>query len=478
MVIVVACIVAALTVPLAGGRFARVAELELRHTWAVVLAIAVQVATFSVAPGALASAGEHLHFASYALAGAFLVANRHIPGLWLVGVGGASNLAAITANGGVMPASPSALDAAGLAAGGGAEFANSAAVASPHLAVLGDVCVVAGLFVVLHVICGSRLVPAESGQFRALLRERRFARVWGAQAVSNLGDFAYSLAVGVTVVERGQGVGILATVLVVQALGGVVTGLLGGALVDRFSRRRLMIATDVARCAAVASLLLAGTPTPAHLIAVAACLGVAGALFQPALHASLPNLVRGDLLVAVNALVSATFHISVLVGPVLGGLLAARYGVEAAFALNAASFAVSAALLCGARIPQARTADAQEPPLAAIREGLTHVARRPLLRVMVGVSTAAMFAASLKQPVEPGFLIDVLGGATRDIGLATAAWGLGMVLGSALAPSAARHWARERLIAVALGCMGGAVAAAGCAAEVAAVTLLWLAGGG
>jgi hypothetical protein len=300
VLIVFACLLAVLTVPLAGGRLLRLADLELRAAWTVGAAIAIQVLVISVFPAQAGSFGQPIHLATYGLAGWFLWANRHISGLWLVGGGALMNFAAIVANGGVMPASQSALDASGLAHDKGEAFANSAAVPDAKLAPLGDVfavpeawplsnvfslgdiCIVLGLLVAMHAVCASRLVPTGNGQFLALARQRSFVRVWLAQAVSNFGDFAYSLAVAVTVVERGEGVGVLATVLIVQAVPAVLMGLLGGPLVDRFSRRRLMIGADVCRALAVGSLLLADTPSSAHILVVAASLGTFGALFQPA----------------------------------------------------------------------------------------------------------------------------------------------------------------------------------------------------
>ena len=126
-------------------------------------------------PGLLALA----HVGSYALIVAFLVANRRMPGLWLVALGTAMNVSAIVANGGVMPASRSALESAGrLPAVPPDRFLNSTVVRSPELAFLGDVfawpeplplagvfsagdvCIVVGAFVVVHQVCGSRLAAS------------------------------------------------------------------------------------------------------------------------------------------------------------------------------------------------------------------------------------------------------------------------------------------------------------------------------
>jgi hypothetical protein len=172
LVITAAALVA--SVPLAGGHLSRLSAIRLRAIWTVFLSVAIQVGITTVAPGGSHVLHVALHVISYALAAWFLVLNRGVSGLPLLGVGAALNLLAISVNDGVMPASAAALRIAGLAPSGG--FNNSALVAHPHLAFLGDVIPVpgpwpignvlsvgdlvifAGAFLVLHWSCGSRLV--------------------------------------------------------------------------------------------------------------------------------------------------------------------------------------------------------------------------------------------------------------------------------------------------------------------------------
>ncbi len=184
MLLIVTAIALLVTVPLAGGKLGRLAEIRPRAVWAVLLAAAIQVAITQ------ASGGSHalhavLHVSSYALDAYFLFANRRLAGVPLVAFGAALNVLAITANAGVMPASATALRISGIAARAG--FDNSAALAHPHLAFLGDVIPVpgpwpignvlsigdliifAGAFIVLHVACGSRLA--------GLRPRRRSARI-------------------------------------------------------------------------------------------------------------------------------------------------------------------------------------------------------------------------------------------------------------------------------------------------------------
>jgi hypothetical protein len=162
------------TVPLAGGRLGALADLRFRAPWLALLGIAAQVLIISIVPEGSTWLHHAVHLVSYGLIAGFVWANRHVPYVWLAAVGGALNLAAIAANGGVMPASADALAAAGVQQQAG-DFANSTTVAHPHLAFLGDifavpsslpvsnvysvgdvVLVVAALLAV-HCVCGSRL---------------------------------------------------------------------------------------------------------------------------------------------------------------------------------------------------------------------------------------------------------------------------------------------------------------------------------
>ena len=181
MLLVVTALALLVTVPLAGGRLSALADVRPRAIWAVLLAAAIQVAITQIA------GGSHLlhvalHVFSYVLDAYFVFANRHLKGVPLVALGAALNVLAIAANGGVMPASASAVRISGIAERAG--FDNSAALAHAHLAFLGDIIPVpgpwpignvlsigdliifVGAFVVLHVACGSRL---------ATLRARRGA---------------------------------------------------------------------------------------------------------------------------------------------------------------------------------------------------------------------------------------------------------------------------------------------------------------
>lgn len=182
MFLLAVLILAVATVPLAGGRLAALGDIPVRWPGAAMGAIALQILVISVFPDRFETAHEPLHLLSYGLAAAFIVANLRLPGVLVIGLGGALNLIAIVANGGVMPASAAAQRAAGVVASRG-EFANSAALEDPKLLFLGDifyipeeapilnntfsigdVLIALGVLILIHGICGSRLVPRWAGR--------------------------------------------------------------------------------------------------------------------------------------------------------------------------------------------------------------------------------------------------------------------------------------------------------------------------
>ncbi|MGA2924798.1 MAG: DUF5317 domain-containing protein [Solirubrobacteraceae bacterium] len=169
MILIVLAALCVISVPLAGGRLGRLAELQLRCLWLAPLALAVQVVIVTIAPGGNETLHAAIHLCTYGLAGVFLWANRRVPGIVVLAAGALLNAFVIVINGGVMPAWATAQRLAGLVEGGG--FHNSAQLAHPHLLWLGDVipvpgplpnvlsvgdCVIyLGMLVLLHRACPS-----------------------------------------------------------------------------------------------------------------------------------------------------------------------------------------------------------------------------------------------------------------------------------------------------------------------------------
>src|SRR5579883_2481097 len=180
--------------------------------------------------------------------------------------------------------------------------------------------------------------------FLRMLRRRHLAVLWLSQVLSAVGDNLYAIAVVWTAVQvAGSGAGL---VVAAQSLAGLVFGLLGGVFADRWDRRLTMTLVDLLRAAAVATLpLLAwiGALRLWQMALVAVVIGGLGALFDPALQASLPALT-GDMatLQATNGLMDITRRLARALGPSLVGVLVALLPVPQFFTLDAVSFLISA----------------------------------------------------------------------------------------------------------------------------------------
>lgn len=170
MILIVLAFLAAASVPLTGGSLGRLSSLQLRALWLPLVAVAVQVVITVIAARGNAELHRLLHLLTYVMLATFLYCNRKIPGVLVMGAGGAMNLLAIAANGGVMPAAVTAERLSGLRLRAG--FDNSAPVVHPHLLWLGDIipwpgplpnvlsigdCVIyVGMVLLLHRVCRRR----------------------------------------------------------------------------------------------------------------------------------------------------------------------------------------------------------------------------------------------------------------------------------------------------------------------------------
>jgi MFS family permease len=307
-----------------------------------------------------------------------------------------------------------------------------------------------------------------------------FRVIFGSRTVTLFGSQATEVALLVQARQLTRSafdVGLLGAVELVPL---VVFGLYGGALADRFDRRRLIRWTEAGLgCLSVALLVNAALPRPAiwPLYVIAAGLMALAALQRPSLDASVPRIVDTGQLTAASALLSLCTNASVIVGSAVGGVLAAGPGPQSVYALDAVSFAVSLAVLLRLRpLPAAAAEDRPPSPgLRSIASGVRYALGRPELVGSYLVDLAAMTFAF------PNALFPFLAAelhASWSVGLMFAAPSVG-----ALAASAASGWTGRvrrhgRAIALAAACWGAAIVGVGLAPDVTvALACLTLAGG-
>ncbi len=191
----------------------------------------------------------------------------------------------------------------------------------------------------------SRLGSLRSGP----LGVRSFRLLAGGQFTSTIGDYCYAVALPWLVLSNRGGAILLGTVLACYGVPRMVLIPVGGVLADKIGPRTVMLTADAARCVLVAALAVLATRHTISLAAlgpIAAFIGAGEGLFIPASFAIMPSLLNGERLAAGNAISTAAVQAGSLLGPALGGVLVAATGGSAwAFAIDAASFAVSALTL-------------------------------------------------------------------------------------------------------------------------------------
>jgi MFS family permease len=204
-----------------------------------------------------------------------------------------------------------------------------------------------------------------------VLRTREFRLLFSAQAVSVLGDRMVAVALAFAVLEIGGSVADVGLVLAAGTFPLVATVLVGGVVADRASRRGVMVAADLVRVAsqgAMAALLIAGAAEVWMLALLAAVSGAATGFFGPASTGLLPEVVLAEQLQPANALRTSAVSAGEILGPIMAGVLVAAAGAGWAIAVDAVTFAVSAACLLALRVaPRAR--EQQSPFVADLRAG-------------------------------------------------------------------------------------------------------------
>ena len=226
------------------------------------------------------------------------------------------------------------------------------------------------------------LLPRETDapeRASSLLRRRDFRRTYAAVAVSELGDAFQYIGLMWFALVAGGPLGVIA-VRLADSVPALLFGFHGGVVADRWDRRRLMISADLVRGLVLVPVAIAGLSGHlplAVLVGAAFVLTAAASYFDPAYGGLLPELVDRRNVQQANGLVRATADSLSVGGWAIAGLLLAFMPISWFFALNAASFFASAALLVGVR-SRGRVEPGTERP--RIREGFTALRPRPCSR--------------------------------------------------------------------------------------------------
>jgi MFS family permease len=289
---------------------------------------------------------------------------------------------------------------------------------------------------------------ASSGYLELLRGNRDFRHLWLGQVVSQLGDWFDTIALYTLVLAltgSGRAIGL---VLVARFLPSFIVGPLSGVVADRFSRRRVMIVSDLLRAVVVLGFLFVRRADQMWLVYVLTVLQLLfSTFFEPAKTAAIPSIVAPRELLSANAISSVTWSVMLTLGAAVGGLVTGWFGTDAAFVLDSVTYLASAVLVWSVRFPKVR--ERVKSKLTVGRalgitdslEGARYVLKRPRVFALLMVKPAwGLGGGILALLAVFGEKIFPVGGkAATGIGVLYAARGIGTAIG----PLAARRFAGE-----------------------------------
>ncbi len=288
----------------------------------------------------------------------------------------------------------------------------------------------------------------------AAFASRNFRLLWGGQTISFIGDAAFIVALGWRVTDLTGSASSLGFVLALESLAMLTTLLLGGVLADRYSRRLLMIASDVARAGVMFVFFMVDATGHLNLtivFALAVLFGLADGFFQPAFGGIVPLVVEQPILPSANSWIGIARQGSAIVGPALAAALYGTAGPTVVWGLDSASFVVSAGALWLAR-PRAIQPSVQLGLRKELAVGFRYVISVPWIWTGIAAATVIlMLAMSPFTALLPGVVQSHYHRGVGSYGLLFSAMAAGMVAGSLIWA----HWApRRRRVAICFAAFG------------------------
>lgn len=279
---------------------------------------------------------------------------------------------------------------------------------------------------------------AKPGPRPSLWQHRDFRRLWVGDTASQLGAALGSLAIPyLAVTSLGADAFQMGLLTALTTVGFLVIGLPAGAIVDRYAKRRIMIAADAGRAALLVSLPVAwafGLLTFAHVAVVATLIGMLTVFFDVSYQSYLPLLVDRRDVVQGNAKLQASQSVSQAAGPALGGFLIKALGAPLVVAVNAVGYLASALALRRIAHREPRVDPSNRRRMRTeIAEGLRFVLRHPLLRRLVACTGIANMAHGAVTALIVLYMVRDLGFSAATIGLIESVWAVGGLLGAVLA---------------------------------------------
>lgn len=264
------------------------------------------------------------------------------------------------------------------------------------------------------------------------LRQRDFGLLWWAGLISITGSWMLTIALPISVLKLTGSPAAVSAVVSASLLGNLLFGAFAGAYVDRWDRKRVVIAVNVLQGVALLPLVLVDRAERVWIaVAVAFVEAALAQFFQPAENALLPGLVSGTDLAAANALNALNNNIGRLLGPAVGGLAAATLGLAGAALLDAASFLIAAAM-CALIAGRHRADRGDEPERHLLRElqdGLKALGRNRIVRSIFVLIALGSVGEGMMSTLFAFYVVDAMRADARAMGWMMSAQAIGGIAG-------------------------------------------------
>ena len=280
----------------------------------------------------------------------------------------------------------------------------------------------------------------EIGYFELLKKNAKFRRFWAAAVISMMGEWFNTIALFTLILKYSGSEAMLGLLFTIRMLGFALLQPITGLLADRWSRKWIMVISNLVQVGlALCFLLVDGPEDMWWLLGLSGIMMILHGAYMTAERAALPNIVEENELATANALDAATWSTALATGAFLGGLVVANYGVDVAFVIDSTTFLIGALILIPLRIPQEVSDDMRGPIFKTaygnIKAGFVRLISEPRLKRIVFAKTtwnlaggglAGVFLVIAGSRMSPGEM-------AAGIGLFFMARGIGTGIGPIIA---------------------------------------------
>jgi MFS transporter, DHA3 family, macrolide efflux protein len=268
--------------------------------------------------------------------------------------------------------------------------------------------------------------------YKRLLRNRHFMALWFGQLVSFVGDYFEWLAIPLLVQSMTGSTLMVGLALISNSIPVLLLGPVAGVFVDRWDRKKTMIAADILRALLILVCLTVQTPEQVWIyFVVGFAMSSISRFFYPALNASLPLIVKEeeDLLIA-NGMMQIVQTVGLLAGPAMAGFVIGFWGASAAFVIDSITFVISAVAIITVTIPHTTPGKSSVKLVwQEFKEGVSFLFGNPTMRSVLNLMTVVMLGVGAINVLWIPYLRTVFEVGPEGIGIVDSAQGFGMVIG-------------------------------------------------